>query len=125
MADDKNITESTVYSLPLERLKINVRHQILQWAGSLRSIVDGAETIGTIQGRKALETTNRRIDELEQRICNQTTSDVYFVELLESLQLVQTSIVALNEAIKPSGPHPITTTFFALARPAAEVCRII
>ena len=120
MPDDKSTTESTVISLSVERAKTDVRHIVLQWAGTLRSIVDDAETIGTMQGRKALETTNRRIDDLEQSICNQLPFDVYFVELLESLELVRTSFVALNEAMKSSGPYPITTTFFALARPAAE-----
>ena len=120
MHDDKNTGESTVSSLPLERAKINFRQLILQWTRSLQSFVDDAETISTMQGHQAFETAHRHVDELEQWIGNLTSFDVDSVELLERLQLVKNSFVALYEAIKPSGPHPITTPFVALARPAAE-----
>ena len=120
MHDDKKHRESMVYSLPLERAKINFRHLIIQWTRLLRSFVDDAETICTMQGHQAFETAHRHVDELDHWISNLTPFDVNSVELLERLQLVKNSFDALYEAIKPSGPHPITTTFVALARPAAE-----
>ncbi len=85
MHDDKNMGKSTVNSLPLERLIANLTPFDVRSMGCISCETECAEYPA------------------------QTSPAVHFVELLERPQLVENSFVALREAMKPSGPHRITT----------------